>query len=828
MEKEALQTDFVSQANEHSCFHCGLPCDSEPILFDEKEFCCSGCQAVYSILKERDLCTYYQLPDARGNSPDRSFYAGKYAYLDLPEIREKVVSFCEGGVTQVRWFVPGMHCSSCVWLLENLHRLHPGVMAALVDFPEKTVRISVRDAEIRLSELAGLMGSVGYEPYISLDDLAGKKKSKFDRTRIYKIGVAGFAFGNIMFMGISDYFTINGSTGLGAGMQMVFGVLSILLALPVFFYCSSDFFVSAWKAIKSRQLNIDAPIALAILVTFLRSLAEILTGTGSGYLDSMTGIVFFMLIGRYFQDKSYSLLSFDRDYKSFFPIAVSLLRNGKEEKLPISEIQPGDRLLIHSNEMIPCDGRLVSEIVAIDYSFVTGESVPVAKSRNDNVYAGGKVLGAAVEIEATRQVAQSYLTTLWNNDVFTRSRDEEENRLTSFINRYFTILVFLIGSAGWVYWALAGDFKRGFDAMTTVWIIACPCALLLSATFTNGNILRLLRKNGFYVKNAHVLERLAKVKAVVFDKTGTLTLPEAANVQFRGASLSSEEKLLAAHLAGQSVHPLSRLVSLALEKEIQQRPVALVTSRFREKAGAGLEATYGGVCVQLGSAKWVGAAPEEVRAVTSRVYLAFDGRVKGYFEIRSEYREGLGEAVKSLSKKHFETYLLSGDQPTDVPLLTGFFGTKERLNFSQTPQTKLRFIAGLQERFRDGVMMLGDGLNDAGALRQSDVGVAVSDHLNNFTPASDAILEGRRLREIGAFVRLARAGQLIVLGSFAISVIYNVIGLHFAVRGDLKPVVAAILMPASSISIILFTTLISSWKARQIFRKERTAPATTG
>lgn len=814
MENAVLPSQSEAEIHEGQCYHCGLPCEDTPLEFDGKKFCCSGCQAVYSILKENDLCTYYQLPDAKGNSPDRNFYEGKYQYLDLPEVKDRVVTFSENGITQVNWYIPSMHCSSCVWLLENLHKLHSGVLGAQVDFPEKTVRISIREEVLPLSALANLITSIGYEPYISLSDVEVKKRSPYDKTRLYKIGIAGFAFGNIMLLGLSDYFTLLGSTGLDKGMTVISGILSILLALPVFFYCSSDFFVSAWKAIKTRQLNIDAPIALAILVTFVRSVVEIGFEGGAGYLDSMTGIVFFMLVGRYFQDKTYSLISFDRDYKSFFPVAVSVIKDGKETKKQISELEKGDVLLIRSNEMIPCDGRLMSESSSIDYSFVSGESVPVVKTLNESVYAGGRVKGAAVEIEVTKKVAQSYLTRLWNNDVFTRSEEEEESKFTAFINRYFTLTVFLIGTVSWLLWAWLGDFKRGFDAMTTVWIVACPCALLLAHTFTNGNLLSLLGKSGLFLKNALVLDRFSRINTVVFDKTGTLTLPDSAEVKYRGTPLSPAEKQLVADLAGQSSHPLSQQIRKFLKTE--PSPYTLTRKAFNEQAGSGIEALYGDVKVRLGSARWFRLESTEREARASRVYIAFDDTVKGFFEICSQYREGLKDSVKRLKDKGYEAYLLSGDKPTDEAFLGEIFGGSDKLYFSQTPQSKLDFINKLQKDQGAVVMMLGDGLNDAGALKQSDVGVAVSDNMNNFTPASDAILEGRQVGKIRSFIQLARSGRRIVTWSFAISVIYNVIGLYFAVQGELRPVIAAILMPASSLSIILFTTLASRWKAAKI------------
>ncbi len=791
------------------CYHCGVSCEEEIVQHDQKVFCCEGCKVVYGILNAHNLCTYYTLPEAKGNTPDQDLYQGKYAYLDLPEVRPRVTTFGEQGQTQVNWLIPSMHCSSCIWLLENLHRLHAGVVSAVVDFPEKQVRIRVHDNRLKLSELAHLMASIGYEPYISLNDLDTPQKNTFNKTRIYKIGISGFAFGNIMFLGLSDYFTIGKSDGLGVEMRVVFGVIAILLALPVFFYAASGFFVSAWKALKKGQLNIDAPIALAILVTFLRSLAEIGVHGGAGYLDSMTGIVFFMLTGRYFQDKSYSLISFDRDYKSYFPVAVTSLHADGEQQKQVTELEPGEHILIRNNELIPCDSRLVSESALIDYSFVSGEAHPVGKTRNEVIYAGGKLIGRSVELEVTRKVSQSYLTQLWNNDAFSRHEEEKESRLTAVINKYFTLAVFLIGSVSWVFWGMAGDFKRGVDAMTTVWIIACPCALLLSETFTNGNLVALFGKYRFYLKNARVLEKLAGIRTIVFDKTGTLTLPDTATVEFVGTPLTPAETALVAALAAQSVHPLSKLVHRSLKKA----GAVPEADRFCERTGAGLEAYYGATRLRLGSARFAGLPHEPVEAA-SRVYVAFDQQVRGYFAIRSRYREGLATTIGQLEAAGYDTYLLSGDHPTDREFLGRVFPDPDRLYFSRSPEEKLHFIKTLQQDSR--VLMLGDGLNDAGALKQSDVGVAVSDTLNNFTPNSDAILEGGQLHRLGAFIRLAKAGRTIVIGSFVFSLIYNAIGLFFAVRGVLSPVVAAILMPASSVSIILFTTLLSQWKARKL------------
>lgn len=817
----------ISPTVEVQCYHCGADCEDHVIVHDDKPFCCEGCRTVYELLQENQLCNYYDLTQNPGVSPDKNYYAGKYAYLDLPEVHDKIIDFTDGRQTHVNWFFPQMHCSSCVYLLENLHRLHEGVISSLVNFPEKKARIVIDEQKISLSKLAELLTYIGYEPYISLQDIEAQKAPKTNRTRLYKIGIAGFAFGNVMMMSFPDYFGL-GDTHLDHHLQTMFSVFSVVLALPVFFYSASDFFVSAWKSIRERFLNIDAPIALAILVTFVRSLYEIGTQTGVGYLDSMTGIVFFMLLGRYFQDKTYSAISFDRDYKSYFPVAVTLLGRGQgaggedfpsviptkevsdtNPQLLVTDLQPGDQILIRNKELIPADVRLVSERAMIDYSFVSGESTPIEKTRNELIYAGGRQIGGAIEVEVTKRVSQSYLTQLWNNDTATQQQQNAQQTMVGKINYYFSWALLFLGFGALAYWAVLGDLPRGINAITTILIVACPCALLLSDTFTNGNMLGMFGSNKLYLKNAQIIENLSKIDTVVFDKTGTLTLPDAAHVQFIGKPLTHIQQRIVRTLCEQSSHPLSRLITKSLQHVLHEKMV----SDFQEVEGKGVKGKLGEyVTVRLGSAAFVSDDNQEVTFLqdsnSSHVYFSFDGKVLGYFDIQSRYRDNLVDTLKSLKQKHYNTYLLSGDKPTDVEMLSELFGSLKQLNFNQKPDDKFRFIENLQKQGHK-VLMVGDGLNDAGALIKSDVGIAVSDNINNFSPACDGILEGSQLSKLPQFVRLAQAGRNIVIQSFIISVVYNIIGLSFALTGNLSPVVAAILMPASSISIVLFTTISS-------------------
>jgi Cu+-exporting ATPase len=815
MTMSTFQAEPAATDTRQICYHCGETCRDEVTDFDSHPFCCDGCMTVYDLLKENDMCRYYAIDGAKGISPDTSFYQGKYDYLDLPEVGQKMISFTDGQLTAIEWYLPKMHCSSCIWLLEHLYRLNPAIRSSVVNFPEKKVRITFDSQKLKLSDIATLLTRIGYEPYLSMDDLVGQKSNRWNRTRLYKIGIAGFAFGNIMMLSFPEYFHL-GQNASDQNLRLLFGGLNLLLSLPVLIYCAADFYRSAWTALRGRYLNIDAPIALALSCVFLISVYQLVTQTGPGYLDSFAGAVFFMLIGRYFQDKTYAGVSFDRDYKSYFPVAVSVMDGENENRRPITDLKKGDLMLVRNEELIPADGVLQSPFALIDYSFVSGESQPVERKKGDTIYAGGKQKGTSIELEVLREVSQSYLTQLWNNDAFARKKDDTNQTLAARINRYFSLAVLGMATVTFLIWFfILKNHETAFLAFATTLLVACPCALVLSSTFTNGNLLSVFSKNRFYPKNAQSIERLAHIDTVVFDKTGTITLPDDAEITFQGITLQHDELIIIKTLVSQSSHPLSRLITRHLSDiSVSRRALA----GFSETAGQGMRAFWGSREVRLGSAEWTGSGiPVNGQQSSSQVFVSIDGIVAGYYTIRSKYRSELPETIATLQQAGIHTYLLSGDKSVDADLLSPLFGERSRLHFNQNPQDKLDFIKNLQQQGRH-VLMVGDGLNDAGALRQSDVGLAVSDDINNFSPACDAIIEGSQLSILPGYIRLARSGQRIIRQSFTISLIYNIGGLAFAVSGSLSPVMAAILMPVSSITIVAFTTLASKVASRSLIK----------
>ena len=786
-----------------NCFHCGLDIEkAEEIHFDSKFFCCNGCKTVYEIFSTNDLSCYYDFEQSPGATP--LDIAGKYDFLDNPTIVSKLLDFQEENTEIITLNIPHIHCSSCIWILENLQRLQAGINTSQVNFPDKKVRINYNPELVSVKQIVTLLSSIGYEPYISLENYENGKE-KIDRSLTYKLGVAFFCFGNIMLLSFPEYFEVE-EYWLDQ-YRGFFRWLIFALSLPSFFYSASGYYVSAYKSIRSKMLNIDIPIALGIVVMFIRSTFDIIMDYGSGFFDSLCGLIFFMLLGKMFQIKTYSFLSFERDFKSYFPIAITRINpDASEESIPVFDIQKGDRLLIRNQELIPVDGILISEKAEIDYSFVTGEAIPIVKSSGDKIFAGGKQIGKVIEMEVLHAVSQSYLTQLWSNDVFQKKVEQKHKTITDTISRYFTPILLLIAVAGFGYWIFF-DANTAFNVFTAVLIVACPCALALTAPFTMGNVLRIMGKQKFYLKNALVIEQLAKVDTLVFDKTGTITTNKKSNISYLGVELNDEENALIKSVLRASNHPLSRMLYDFLP-EAKREKVML----FDEIPGKGIQAKVLDKQIQIGSAAFVGKIKEEGLQQTA-VHIKIDEVYFGHFIFNNEYRTGLEDLFQLLNKK-YEIKILSGDNEGERPTLEKLLPKGVEMVFNQKPEEKLAFIKQLQEQGKN-VMMVGDGLNDAGALAQSNIGISISENVNVFSPACDAILDASEFFKLNYFLNLSKDAIKTIKMSFVLSLLYNVVGLAFAITGNLLPLVAAIIMPLSTITIVSFVTIMSNYYSRK-------------
>lgn len=786
-----------------SCAHCGDDCKTTDLVYNNKNFCCDGCKTVYEIFDTNDLCDYYTLNDRPGIKTETEKLNEKYQFLEAPEVIEKLVEFNDGQVIKIKFYVPKIHCSSCIWLLENLQKLNNGVMHSSVNFPKKEVSVTFKTELTNLKSIVVLLATIGYEPQINFASKNQQKLKSKNKSVAIKIGVAGFAFGNIMLMSVPEYL----DTGKNLGeFAHFFGWLNILLVLPVVFYSGWEYFISAFKGLRAKSLNIDVPIAIGILVLFFRSVYEIISATGAGYLDSLAGLVFFLLIGKWYQGKTYKALSFDRDYTSYFPLAICRLNNGREEIVLAEKIKENDTLFIRNSELIPVDCILESGLANIDYSFVTGESNPIHKNTGDKLYAGGRQLGEGITVTALQKVSKSYLTELWNQEVFNKPKDKEFKNLLDRFSKYFTAAILVISLFTGLYWWFFNPALI-FTSVTAVLIVACPCALALSLPFALGNSMRVLSKLGIFVKSTNTIEKLSEVDTLVFDKTGTLTQSNKSRVIYEGQMLTAEDKVCIKSIVQNSTHPLSVILSQHISEP------AIQTTDFTEVLGKGVAGWVNNNQVLVGSANFIGAKTEETPNLSTKVYVKINNNIKGYFEIKKEYRLGFKSQIDELKTK-YQLHLLSGDTEQDKNYLSKIFPNPQWLNFKQSPQNKLQYIQKLNAQ-NQKVLMLGDGLNDAGALQAAHVGVSISDDVYTFSPACDVIMDAKSYTLLPAVLNYAKQSVSIVKTSLVLSLAYNFVGIYFAVQGLLSPLFAALLMPLSSVTVVGFVVLATNWLTPQ-------------
>ncbi|HZG00928.1 MAG TPA: heavy metal translocating P-type ATPase metal-binding domain-containing protein, partial [Chitinophagales bacterium] len=666
-----------------TCFHCGDACRVTDIVFEEKHFCCDGCKAVYDILNSNELCDYYTLTPHAGFTAKEENTSARYDFLDKPDIVEKILTFRSEELNVVQFYVPKIHCASCIWLLENMQKLVSGVSQSRVDFTNKEVTVQYNPTKASLRQIAETMDRIGYEPEFNLQMLEKKARSTYNRTILYKIGLVGFCFGNIMLLAFPEYFA--GEGNFDPILRRGFSYLTMLLAMPVLFYGASEYFANTWKSLRDKRFSIDIPIAIGLLAMTFRSTVDILGDTGSGYFDSLAGLVFFLLLGRYLQDATYFHLSFDRTFKSYFPLSVRVKHGDSWEAIPVSNVVKGDKLLINPSELIPCDAFLLSNQASVDYSFVTGEAEPVHKTAAEMLYAGGRLRSTQAIVEVTRPVSQSYLTQLWNNRAFGKEQPSGYSELADTLSKYFTFFILTAAVATWAYWHfITLDAAKAVYTFTTVLIVACPCALAMTVPFVWGNTMRRMSKSGFYCKHTTVLEKMNRCNAVVFDKTGTLTGNVPQVTDYVGIKLSENELTAIGMLTSQSMHPLSR----AVHKHIGHETTSGVTS-FKETAGNGIEGIVDNVVYKIGSPTFVGWNRDlpNREACFSHVYIRINGECMGYFELTTVVRSGLRSMLSKLKTK-FLLHLLSGDNGNDANRYAAVFGT-HRLHYNQSPESKL-------------------------------------------------------------------------------------------------------------------------------------------
>ncbi|ACY40425.1 E1-E2 family cation transport ATPase [Blattabacterium sp. (Blattella germanica) str. Bge] len=729
-----------------------------------------------------------------------------FDFLDDKKIAEKLIDFNHNNITTVRFLIPSIHCSSCVLVLETLSKFHKNILESTVDFSSKQIWITFNNVEFKLSSLARLLDDMGYRPSINFESIEKRKiNNTFDRKLIGKLAISFFCFANIMLLAIPGYVGAYQDAWFLENRNF-FHYLMFILSLPVVIFSLKDHVKYAILGFKKHVLNIDVPISIGILVLFLWSCYEIFFDLGSGYFDSISSFSLFLLVSRIFQIHTHNkILSFDKNYKSFYPVLMTRIheKNEKEEKILLSSLKKGDIILIRNEEIIPADSILIKGNAVLDNSFITGESHLINKKIGDRVYAGSKQKGEAIFLKVIKNVDHSYLSLLWNKN---QSNHHKKlfylNSISTQFSQYFTPAILIISIMSGIYWYLNNDISKIFQTTFSVLIITCPCALVLSTPLIFGNIIRFFSKKSFYIKDIFTMERISAIKTLIFDKTGTITDPNKEKIFFIG-NMKYEEKKIVASLLKNSIHPLSqRILSELSIKDFYS------IKNFKEIMGKGLEGVIKNIPVKIGSKEYLGITKKIKDRNQTTVFISINNKFVGYFLFRNYYRKGIKKIFQNL--KEYKIIILSGDKnELEKNYLKSILPKTGKVLFNQSPENKLNYVKKLQKK-GEKIMMFGDGINDCAALSRSEVGVAVSENPTSFFPNCDAFLQSDCLNKIFLFLKISKISSKLVIVNFMISLFYNIIGIYFAVTGNLKPFIAAILMPLSSFSVVFFS-IISTW-----------------
>ncbi|MFC3052760.1 heavy metal translocating P-type ATPase [Kordiimonas pumila] len=749
------------------CKQCGKDCKTG-------DFCCSGCEAA---------CAARESISAEG----------QYSALaqDLGN-----------GTYQLELAVEGIHCASCIRLIENALAAQPDVTAARVNMTTERLAFSWTGEKSRGDALAAEVSKLGYKLF-SFDAEKENSGADTEKTLIKAIAASGFAAGNLMLISVGLWSST--AETMGFATRDFFHWVSALIALPIVLYSGQPFFRSAFAALRGGHTNMDVPISLAVILASVMSVSETIRHGDHVYFDSAVMLLFFLLIGRYLdaRAKGKARASASRLLSQLAGMAA-VKEAGALKRVPISQLKSGMQVLVTAGENFPADGIITAGETDMDMSLISGETIPLHAGVGTDVFAGTLNLTAPVDIEVTKASENSLLSAIVRMMEVAEQGAAKYVRIADKAAALYTPVVHIMGFAtfaGW--WLLASaDWQVALLHAVTVLIITCPCALGLAVPVVQVLASGVLLKNGVLLKSGDALERLAGIDTVVFDKTGTLTV---GRPELLPAGYSPAELKLAASLAANSRHPLSKALAEAYTGE-------LITLEVKEHPGKGLSAFYDGQEVRVGSRAWCGTdgtkngtdGTESGTRGTDTVlelFLWVGGQTKKRFTFADQLRSDAVDTITRLKAAGLDCILLSGDRKAVAGIIGGRLGI-ERIIAEVTPAEKCAELKALKEKGRS-VLMVGDGLNDAPALAAADASMSPSSAVDITQNTADIVFQGERLMPVYDTLLVARRSNALVRENFALAILYNIVAVPMAVMGYVTPMVAAAAMSGSSLIVIM-------------------------
>jgi Cu2+-exporting ATPase len=827
----------ATAASPQDCFHCGLPVPDgevfeETIEGKRRQFCCIGCKSVCKFIYDSGLEGFYQ------RTPEGTLLAPPppppkdVALYDLEEVQDEFV-VRTGAERGIHLLVEGIHCAACVWLIERTLGQMPGVLSAQVNLSGKRVQVRWDNDRLKLSSIIRRLADIGYSAVPYDPEAAEGQLKKHDRDLLFRMAFAAFAASNLMWTSIALY-----SGASQDEFRSLFHWVGLVLALPTLLYSGWPFLRGAWTGLRNRHPTMDLPIALGATVTFLYSCYITFTGstTGEVYFDTVVNFLFIILIGRYLEglSKRQAVASTQR-LLDLQPKGATVLRDGKEEMVPIRAVKMGEMVLVRPGDKIAVDGEIVEGRSAVNEAMLTGESVPVTKTVGDKVSAGTLNQSGALKVRVEATLRNTALGRIIQLVEEAQASKAPIQCTADRIVPWFVFVTLALASVTFLFW-VGTDFEVALMAATSVLIITCPCAFGLATPMAIAVASGLGARHGILVKNGAVLETLSKVTHVVFDKTGTLTEGRMRLTETVTAPGQDADRLLAVTAAVErlSEHVIGRAVVAAA----RERGLALPTiNGFESEAGLGVRATAEGESVVIGTADWLakngvqdtGVFQETVHhwedQGTTSVYVAVNGACCGVFGVTDVLRADAPALVESLRAAGIRMTLLSGDRRRVAEAVAARLGGMEVIA-EVLPEDKDRVIAQLQQR-GDYVAMVGDGINDAPALTRANVGIAIGSGTDVSVESADIVLVSNELDKVRISIQLSQRTLRTIKQNITASLVYNVVMIPLAMAAYITPLFAAVAMPFSSLFVIGNAARIRSLFKQRPEQTQRSAPLVT-
>jgi P-type Cu2+ transporter len=797
-----------------ACAHCGLPVPPRERRDGELQFCCSGCQTVYSVINSCGLDGYYKLRRATEEAGAPALATGRgYVEFDDPVFQRLYIRPAHDGLVETELVLEGLHCAACVWLVEKLPQIIPGVLESRLDYRRATVQITWDPMQATLSRIAQALDSLGYPPHPARDVSTRELRKLEDRRFLVRIAVAGAAMGNVMLLGMALY---SGEFAfMAAEYEVFFRWLSMLIGIVSLAWPGSIFFKGAWAALRTRTLHLDLPIALGLGAGGLWGAFNVVRGSGDIYFDSLTGLVFFLLCARWVQHRQQRRAADSVELLySLTPTSARRVEGDPPvvREVAVESLIPGDIVEVRAGDSVPVDGIIIQGSSSLDQSLLSGESLPVSVIEGDAAHAGSVNLTAAIRVRVCTTGVETRVGRLMRlvSDCAARRAPlvQMADRLAGW---FVAALVTLAALTAMIWWRTSPEFA--LDNAIALLIVACPCGLGLATPLAMSVAIGRAARREILVKGGDALERLSRPGTIYLDKTGTITAGQTRLVRWSGDQAAQP---LVAALEAQSSHPIAR----ALVQAIDPNPLFGPATDVQQTTGGGIAGAVAGQAVTVGSPTFImerfgplpGALQREVQQAAAEaltpIIVAVEGRPVAVAALGDPIRDDSAEVIRNLQRLGWTVGILSGDHPAVVSAVGRALGLPETAcRGGISPEQKLAIVT---EAMRDGpVVMVGDGVNDAAALAAATVGIAVQGGAEASLAAADVYLNRPGLGPILELLDAARRTVRTIRRNIMVSIGYNVLAASLAMTGFITPILGAIMMPISS-----FTVLTVSFRSR--------------